>query len=134
MMGLLGAGFHTLEATMVAREKLQTSIASNIANAETPNYQSDQRHFSDFLAIEQSHDSGSRASTTNPMHFADTDSKSSMSLSLFHHQTSNKMDGNTVDVQKEMARMSENQLMHELSMRLIKGKISGLKNAIKEGR
>ena len=134
MMGLLGAGFHQIEATMVAREKLQASIASNIANAETPNYQSDQRQFADFLAVEQRHGQQSRVSTTNPMHFADTDSKSNMSLSLFHQQTSNKMDGNTVDVQKEMARMSENQLMHELSMRLIKGKISGLKNAIKEGR
>jgi len=30
--------------------------------------------------------------------------------------------------------MAENQLMHELTMRMIKGKISGLANAIKEGR
>jgi len=44
------------------------------------------------------------------------------------------MDGSNVDIQKEMARMSENQLMHELSMKLIKGKLSGLLNAIKEGR
>ena len=44
-----------------------------------------------------------------------------------------RLDGNNVDPQQEMARMAENQLMHELTMRLVKGKINSLANAIKEG-
>lgn len=50
------------------------------------------------------------------------------------HGSVKQLDGNTVDMQKEMANMAENQLMHELTIRLIKGKLSGLSNAIKEGR
>jgi len=30
--------------------------------------------------------------------------------------------------------MAENQLMHELTLRMIKGELGGLANAIKEGR
>ena len=45
-----------------------------------------------------------------------------------------RLDGNTVDPQREMVNMAENQLMHELTMRMIKGKLGGLANAIKEGR
>jgi len=122
MMSMLGSGFQRLESTLVARERMQGALSSNIANAETPNYQADQRTFADFLAEQKSAGQSDKAVTTNRMHFADTDTHA------------HKMDGNTVDIQKEMARMSENQLMYQLSLRLIKGKLNGLKNAIKEGR
>jgi len=134
MMNMLGSEFQRLESTLVARERMQGALSSNIANAETPNYQADQRSFADFLAEQQSSGHSGKAVTTNRMHFADTDSRQNLSMSLFHRQHAHKMDGNTVDIQQEMARMSENQLMYELSMRLIKGKLGGLKNAIKEGR
>ena len=133
-MDMLGAGFQKIEASMIAREKMQGVLSSNIANAETPNYQADQRSFSDFMAEARTSGTGSKAATTNPMHFADVDSSEHMSLNIFQPQHARKLDGNTVDIQKEMVRMSENQLMHELSMRLAKGKLGGLMNAIKEGR
>ncbi len=53
MSGLFSSGFLNLETAMVAREKLQTTHASNIANADTPNYQADTRTFADMFAIEQ---------------------------------------------------------------------------------
>jgi len=134
MMDMLGAGFQHLESTLVARERMQGALSGNIANAETPNYQADQRTFADFLAEQESAGHTGKAVTTNRMHFADTDTSQNLSMGLFHQQHAHKMDGNTVDIQKEMARMSENQLMYELSMRLIKGKLGSLKNAIKEGR
>ncbi len=133
-MNMLGSEFQRLESTLVARERMQAAISGNIANAETPNFRADQRSFADFLAEQQSAGSSGRVATTHRMHFADTDSRQNLSMGLFHRQQAHKMDGNTVDIQKEMARMSENQLMYELSMRLIKGKLGGLKNAIKEGR
>ncbi len=132
-MDLLGAGFQRLEATLIAREKIQGVLSSNIANAETPNFQADNRSFADFLADQQSTARTGKVTTTNRMHFSDIKTDSHLSMSLFDHKVTHKMDGNSVDIQQEMARMSENQLMHELSMRLVKGKLGGLMNAIKEG-
>ncbi len=136
-MELFGSGFRQLEATLVARERMQSAISGNIANAETPNFQSDDRRFSDFLADQLAASDSGRAAVTHRNHFsdiaADRSSDHELSMSMSHHRVSQKMDGNSVDIQQEMARMSENQLMHELSMRLLKGKIGGLMNAIKEG-
>jgi len=132
-MEMLGTGFQRIEATLIAREKIQAALSSNIANAETPNFQADQRTFADFLAEQQTSGQTGKIVTTNRMHFADIGTGRKLSVSLFHQSSAKKMDGNNVDVQKEMARMSENQLMHELSMRLVKGKLGGLLNAIKEG-
>jgi len=130
---MLGSGFQRIKSTIVAREHMQTSITSNIANADTPNFRADHRDFATFLSDQQASNNGTHIATTNHKHFSDT-STSHLSGGFFQQESSRKMDGNSVDVQTEMARMSENQLMHELSMKLIKGKLSGLMNAIKEGR
>ena len=129
MSGLFSTGFRNLESALIARERLQTTHASNIANADTPNYRADKRTFNDLFAVEharQSRSEGSQFSESGSTIFQDSRIGSATS--------SLRVDGNTVDTQKEMARMAENQLMHELTMRLVKGKISGLLNAIKEGR
>ncbi len=133
-MEMLGSGFQRLEAAMVARERMQSVLSSNIANAETPNFKADNRSFADFLSEQQGAVRTGKASTTNRMHFSDISSDRHLSQGLFEQKTAQKMDGNNVNIQQEMVRMSENQLMHELAMRLLKGKLGGLMNAIKEGR
>jgi len=128
MSGLFNAGFHTLETALAARERLQLTHAANIANADTPNYHADARTFADFFQMERSRgiNSGIRPGPGGP-------SGSSMPGNRQHtHGGRQQLDGNTVDIQKEMAQMAENQLMHEMTIRLIKGKLSGLANAIKE--
>lgn len=131
-MDMFGSGFHRLKSALVAREQMQSSITSNIANADTPNFKADTRNFADFLANQNSTSSSSKAMTTNKNHIADT-SSTRLIDGIYQQDNSRKMDGNSVDMQTEMARMSENQLMHELSMKMIGGKLSGLLNAIKEG-
>jgi flagellar basal-body rod protein FlgB len=122
---LFSAGFLKLEAAASAREKMQTVHSSNIANADTPNYKADTRTFADFLAAKQSESGLVR---TNARHM---DSLSSGSL-VSSVSTVQRMDGNSVDLQQEMADLAENQMMHELSLKLLKGRISGLSNTIKE--
>ena len=129
MSGLFSTGFRTLESALAAREKLQTTHASNIANADTPHFKADTRTFEDLFEAEQAkrRSFGERQISV----FEGGMMKNSGSESA---KTSMRLDGNTVDPQEEMARMAENQLMHELTMRLVKGKVSGLARAIKEGR
>jgi flagellar basal-body rod protein FlgB len=132
-MDMLGSGFQRLEAALIARERMQGVITGNIANAETPNYRADTRSFADFLAEQQSGRGSGHAATTNRMHFSDINAGGRLGGSLFDARPAQRMDGNSVDLQQEMARMSENQLMYEMTMRLAKGKLGGLLNAIKEG-
>jgi flagellar basal-body rod protein FlgB len=43
------------------------------------------------------------------------------------------MDGNTVNLDTEMTKLAENQLMYEISIRFLTRKFNGIKNAIMEG-
>lgn len=129
MSGLFSTGFRNLETALVARESMQITHASNIANADTPHYRADTRSFEDVFAAEQA-----RRDRAGERHFSVSEGGIMQESRIEPANISQRMDGNNVDPQTEMARMAENQLMHELTMRLIKGKISGLANAIKEGR
>jgi len=128
MSGLFNAGFHTLETALAAREQLQLTHAANIANVDTPNYHADTRTFADFFQMERSREinSGTQSEPGEPTGHSILGNRQHM------HGGRQQLDGNTVDIQKEMAQMAENQLMHEMTIRLIKGKLSGLANAIKE--
>ncbi len=119
-MGMFGANFHILEAALAARERLQTTHAANIANADTPNYSADTRDFSYFLQEEMQ-----RLGTSTTEH--------GINIPVRHRQGRYRLDGNSVDMQREITRMTENQLMHELTLRLIKGKLNNLARAIREG-
>jgi len=127
---LFGKGFLRLESAMSAREKMQTVYASNIANADTPNYRADMRSFADFMAEKSTPSSMAR---TNSSHLQ---SHHSVPLGgpIFNRESvAARMDGNTVDTQHEMTAMAENQMMHELNMTILKGRLSGLSNVIKAG-
>jgi len=132
-MSLFGTDFDKLAATMVAREKSQQVHAANIANADTPNYKADARTFADFLAEQHAGGQQGELARTQPNHMSAVFSESSDGGVYRRTINSQRMDGNTVDLQKEMAKMGEDQLMHELSMRLLKGRLGGLSNVIKEG-
>ncbi len=141
MNPLFGRDFQTLAAALAAREQMQSVFATNIANADTPNYKADARRFEDFLArqMRSTRAAGASGSSelarTAPGHMAAGDAPPSpwLSLSAGRSQAMERMDGNTVNVQKEMAGMAENQLMHELTVRLLKGRLSGLSKVIQEG-
>ncbi len=130
MTALFGDRFRTMEAALAAREKLQVSYASNIANADTPNYKADRQTFEQLLAEET-------ARRGLPSHIGESVFSSSFlrgGITSLDPPAVTRLDGNTVDTQKEMVGMAENQLMHELTMRLLRGKIQGMLNTIKEIR
>ena len=132
MSGLFDTGFKSLEAALTARERLQTTHAANIANADTPHYRADTRTFEDFFQAERDRQLHSDKLANQGGAFTAGDSRSW--VGRYQSHGSKQLDGNTVDPQKEMVNMAENQLMHELTLRMIKGELGGLANAIKEGR
>ncbi|MDQ6988804.1 MAG: flagellar basal body rod protein FlgB [Mariprofundaceae bacterium] len=133
MAGLFSSPFLKLGAALSAREQVQTMISSNIANSDTPNYRADKRTFSDFLAQKTREHASPNLSLTHARHL-DSSHEAGLSLSVFRRSTEEqRMDGNTVDLQLEMANLSENQLMHELNMKILQSRLAGISNAIKEG-
>jgi len=135
---LLGRDFQTLAAALSARERMQSVFAANIANADTPNYKADARRFEDFLAaqLRTARQGDAPLARTAPGHMEAASAPPPSWLNLTASSRSDameRMDGNSVNVQDEMAGMAENQLMHELTLRLLKGRLTGLANIIKEG-
>ncbi len=119
-MGWLDEGSITrLEAALVARERLHTRIAANVANADTPNYRADRTRFDELLARVQ-RELGLAAS--------------SAPLALPRAPSAPlRMDGNDVDVHAEMARMAKNQMMQAYTAQLLKDELDGLLRVVREG-
>ncbi len=111
--------FRTLEAALAARERLQLTHAANIANVDTPNYHADTRGFDDFLRAEM---------RQNDIPLQQTGLQPDRKRAKMR-----RLDDNSVNLQQEIIRMTENQMMHELTLHLLRGKLSSLARAIKEG-
>lgn len=133
MSGLFSSNLLRLGAAAAAREKTQTIISSNIANADTPKYRADKRTFTDFYKEKIADASSTPLHRTHSKHIIDS-SNEGLSMQTFNRSNEEqRMDGNTVNVEGEMANLAENQLMYELNMKILQGKLSGIANAIKEG-
>jgi flagellar basal-body rod protein FlgB len=112
-----------------ARHKLLTS---NIANQETPGYRAADINFGDELRRRQGGAPSAELARTSRAHMTGYYSASAPRV-LDRATDLPGFDGNSVGIEAEMARLSENTLMYTISSRLLKGKFNGLMNAIKEG-
>lgn len=128
---LFGTEFHRLETALSAREQLQSIRAANIANADTPNYHADTRTFDDVFHHMIESDKGTM-DKTNSRHMDISGNEKDMVV-FSTAPISERMDGNTVNIQSEMEKLAENQLMHEYTLRIIEDRLQGLKTAIKKG-
>lgn len=111
-------------------------IASNIANRETPGYRAQDLVFEKQLTKALYSDRPGPLNTSNSKHF---DGIEREPLELVEGRQINsfnpdpRMDGNTVDLDKEMAKLAENQLMYQMTVRAAIWKFRLLKSAISEG-
>lgn len=141
-MSLLTGGLVTFEDSVAAYTLNQRSVrtnvlVSNIANSETPGYRSIGYEF------EKQLDSLVRAGdkdalrVTDPRHqrshFALSNGK--IKPDVFVRPTESvPQDGNTVDLDQEMARLAENQLRYRGTVELLNRKFGILRYAINGGR
>ena len=99
----------------------QEAISANLANAQTPGYKRvdiDGDFESAFKNALQS-DRSDKISTMDP------------NLAVDMAAPVNDATGNTVDIEKEMVHLSENQIQHQLETRMISGRLARLRMAIK---
>ncbi len=112
----------TIEKALAVRSERQGLIQSNIANMETPGYMS--QDFSFAKVMESTNGSGT-LSRTNAKHIKLDPVEIGRSREFYK-------ENRPVDLDEEMMKLSENQLMYEIAAKLMAKKFEGLKYAIDE--
>jgi flagellar basal-body rod protein FlgB len=137
MQGIFSSTIDVLGKSIDLRAKSQNLISSNIANAETPNYVPKTLNFESELqgAIKGNPKGGQQ--TTNSRHIPLKGASSRIqSVNGRVVETPSKSpgkDGNAVEIENEMSRMVENQIMYNASVQMISKKFEGIKAALKVG-
>ena len=113
-------------------------LATNIANAETPNYKARDLAFAEVLRDAKGMHGGSRLAThgntplrtTNPQHMSGTRTTKHAQV-MYREPLHASLDGNTVDKDQEQARFAENTVRYQASLEFINSRVNGLIRALK---
>jgi flagellar basal-body rod protein FlgB len=137
--GLFGTTIDLLGKSMDMRIKNQTLIAGNLANAETPGYTPVELSFENQLkhAMNGKGSGNISLTTTDSRHISfhhDNDAIGDIQGRIVDVSDGTPgKDGNSVELEKEMGRMAENQVLYNASIQILTVKFDELKNAIKGG-
>ncbi len=128
-------GIH--DDAVALRSKRAEVIANNIANADTPNFQARDIDFKSVLQDVQGvkgvqqNQAPLKMLNTHATHKDTVIHPDFAAELLFRTPMQPAVDGNTVDVQEEMARYTENALGYQASFDFLNRKFKGLTSAIK---
>ena len=120
-------------------------LASNIANADTPNYKARDMAFAEVLrdvggpaqfapkklTLSRSQGGTSGMSMTNDRHINGRQTASTSAPLMYRQPQEASLDGNTVDKDMEQARFAENTIRYQASLEFIKTRVSGLVRALR---
>ena len=120
-------GIHA--TTLVLRSQRAELLASNLANADTPNYKARDINFHKVLSAK--HRELQTLSTTSARHMQPGQSGLTNTRMYYRVPNQPSIDGNTVDSQLERSAFMENSIMYQTSLRFLNGRISGLLTAIR---
>jgi len=128
------------ESALNLREKRQTVLASNIANADTPNNTARDIDFSSAMkaAVEKASPTAAASmKTTAARHFPNPPSDGGLLADgtplLYRGVVQGAVDGNTVDMDVERNQFADNAVRYEASLTMINSQIKGMMNALQSG-
>jgi flagellar basal-body rod protein FlgB len=114
----------------------QNMLAANVANVETPGYKAKDLVFEKALGEAMRAEEPGPLRVTNPRHF---DGRKWTPLELVKPEVIRSanavgsLDGNSVDLEREMAKVAENQMAYEVLTQILTSKFRSLRIAIREG-
>jgi flagellar basal-body rod protein FlgB len=115
-MKLSGSGFEILTQVMNAASLRHQVISQNIANVNTPGYHRLEVSFEDEMAKALRHTGGGPPPVVKPqVHVGDGPER---------------VDGNTVDIDREMGDLARNALLFEAAAQIVTSRISSYRAAI----
>ena len=132
---------NVLRQALGASTLTHETIAHNLANVDTPGYKRSEVIFQDKLAsalrqIEES-SSSLRGARTDPAHIPINEPAPLETVKpgvVVRAETSLRPDGNNVDIDSEMTKLSQNMLVYQSLTQLVGSKLARLRTAISEGR
>lgn len=133
MLSRIDDHFRVQSTALKMRAARQELLAANIANADTPNYKA---RDVDFQSAFQSALSGKSSTAMATSHSRHLQAQSSFdifpsSAVLYRTQGQPSIDGNTVNVDEEMAAFTDNALRYQAALTFMQKRIEGLSSAIK---
>ncbi|HMK49940.1 MAG TPA: flagellar basal body rod protein FlgB [Thermodesulfovibrionales bacterium] len=115
--------FKTLEQLIHFTGMRHGVLTSNIANADTPNYKAKDMNFTQALDAELD------LKTTGPGHIGNSVEGSQGQISA--EASASWEDGNNVEVDMEVAKMTENAMLFQTAVSLLETKIRMFKTALR---
>jgi flagellar basal-body rod protein FlgB len=115
------------------RAKRQELLASNIANADTPNYKAADFDFAAALKAatnQQQTTAPADLSATNAGHVGTKVVGNLATPMLYRSAVQPSIDGNTVDMDTERTQFTDNAVRYEAAMRFLNGQIKTILSAI----
>ena len=124
-----------LQKVMDLRLQNQQTIASNIANANTPGYAPARLEFEQSLQ-QAVGNNGNKPTATHPAHFniGGGGVESVQARVIRTPDRSGIGDGNGVSVDQEMIALAENQILYEATTQMLNKKLGLLKYVAQDGR
>lgn len=107
-------------------------LAANIANADTPHFQAKDFDFQSAYrnAVSARETSGIQLTRTHAAHFGSAGVAATGAEVQFRHPVQPSIDGNTVELDAEVGRYSENALRYQAALTFTSSKIRGLMTAL----
>lgn len=136
---LSGNASRILERALGASGLAHDVIAHNLANVDTPGYKRSEVIFQDRLraALKAAREDGITGMRTDERHISIGDLPDPGSVEpsvIVRAETSLRPDGNNVDLDSEMVKLSQNTLLYQTLSQLVRNKLNQLRSVITEGR
>ena len=128
--------FSLLQKSLDFRSLRQNMLSANVANSETPGYKARDLVFEEALGKAMRAGEPGPLQVRSPRHFDGNDAEP---LALVTPETIRSgnpvgsIDGNTVDLEREMAKLGENQIMFQVLTQALNTRFRELRKVIKEG-
>lgn len=124
--------FGVHEQGVRVRERRAELLASNLANADTPNYKARDIDFKQVLQQAEAGSAATNMKVTQTKHLQADGFAAGMNAELlYRNPLQPSVDGNTVDSQQEKAQFIQNAMQYQASLSFLSGKIKNLMTALK---
>lgn len=126
----LGNAFGIHEQALLVRTQRNELLASNIANADTPNFKARDIDFREVLKKQTVQPVSLKATQSGHIQPGGGLNGISPQYVKYRAVAQPSLDGNTVDVQREQINIASNSAQFEATMRFLTGKIQSIEKAL----
>lgn len=128
----IAQNFSVLSKALDLRTQRHQVLASNIANADTPNFKARDIDFKSAMqnALASRADVGALSMAVTSSAHQQGNGMSGSGTLQYRTETQSAVDGNTVDMDVERAQITDNALQYQILTQMISSKFQGLRSAM----